>query len=255
MFILGDSPKVSVGRGPLPVGTVDTSSGTSILGSWGVTQERSSRRLKGTLAREAMSEERPLPIDEAPRPLGDVEEGPPKASRTRGMVVAGVILALVLAVAWVVVGAMGSSDQGQDPSGRAAPGFTLPALRGEEPISLSEFAGSPVVLNFWASWCGPCKDEAPILAAAERAWRDRGVVFLGVDTTDNRKDAIAFEDRYGIEYESVFDVDGELSVSYGVIGYPETFFIDADGAIHAKHVGVLPDAETLDSYISQIAVS
>lgn len=168
------------------------------------------------------------------------------------MVVAGVILALVLGVVWVAVSAMGSGDLGQDPFGRAAPDFTLPALRGDREISLSDYRGSPIVLNFWASWCGPCKDEAPILAATEKAWRDQGVVFLGVDTTDNREDAIAFEDRFGIEYDSVFDVNGDLSVSYAVLGYPETFFIDADGAIRAKHVGVLPDAETLTSYLSQI---
>lgn len=206
-----------------------------------------------------MSDETAAPktvsTDEPPRPLGDEEVPPPSGSRARGMAVAGVILALVLGVAWVAVSAMGSGDLGQDPFGRAAPDFTLPALRGEGEISLSDYRGSPVVLNFWASWCGPCKDEAPILAATEKAWRDRGVVFLGVDTSDNREDAMAFEDTYGIEYESVFDVDAELSVSYGVLGYPETFFIDADGAIRAKHVGVLPDAETLTSYMSQITTS
>lgn len=206
-----------------------------------------------------MSDEHPLPVDEAPRPLGDVEEGPPEApgtrGRTRGMVVAGVILALVLGVAWVAVSAMGSSDLGQDPFGRAAPDFTLPALRGEGDISLSDYAGSPVVLNFWGSWCDPCRQEAPILAAAERVWRDRGVVFLGVDSLDNRKDAIAFEEEFGIEYDSVFDVEGQLQGVYGVVGFPETFFIDRDGVIHAKHIGVIPDAETLDSYISQIVSS
>jgi cytochrome c biogenesis protein CcmG/thiol:disulfide interchange protein DsbE len=214
---------------------------------------------EGTLAREAMSDESPNPpavtAAEPPRPLGDEEAPPPSGSRTRGMVVAGVVLALVLGVAWVAVSVMGSGDLGQDPFGRAAPDFSLPKLRGEGNIALSDYAGSPVVLNFWASWCGPCKDEAPILAATEKAWRDQGVVFLGVDTTDNREDAKAFEETFGIEYDSVFDVNGELSVSYGVLGYPETFFIDADGVIRAKHVGVLPDAETLDSYLSQITAS
>ncbi len=206
-----------------------------------------------------MSDESPNPpavtAAEPPRPLGDEEAPPPSGSRTRGMVVAGVVLALVLGVAWVAVSVMGSGDLGQDPFGRAAPDFSLPKLRGEGNIALSDYAGSPVVLNFWASWCGPCKDEAPILAATEKAWRDQGVVFLGVDTTDNREDAKAFEETFGIEYDSVFDVNGELSVSYGVLGYPETFFIDADGVIRAKHVGVLPDAETLDSYLSQITAS
>jgi cytochrome c biogenesis protein CcmG/thiol:disulfide interchange protein DsbE len=214
---------------------------------------------EGTLAREQMSDDTTnppvAPPIEPPRPLGDEEAPPPSGSRTRGLIVAGVILALVLGVAWVAVSVMGTGDLGEDPFGRAAPDFTLPALRGDREISLSDHAGSPVVLNFWASWCGPCKDEAPILAAAEKAWRDQGVVFLGVDTADNREDALAFEEAFGIEYESVFDVDSELSSSFGVIGYPETFFIDAEGVIHAKHVGVLQDAETLNSYISQIVGS
>ena len=203
-----------------------------------------------------MSDESPNPpavtAAEPPRPLGDEEAPPPSGSRTRGMVVAGVVLALVLGVAWVAVSVMGSGDLGQDPFGRAAPDFSLPKLRGEGNIALSDYAGSPVVLNFWASWCGPCKDEAPILAATEKAWRDQGVVFLGVDTTDNREDAKAFEETFGIEYDSVFDVNGELSVSYGVLGYPETFFIDADGVIRAKHVGPI-DAQTLQTYAAQIA--
>lgn len=202
-----------------------------------------------------MSDDRPTGAEEAPRPLGAEDAPPPSGSRTRGMVVAGVVLALVLGVAWVAVSAMGSGDLGQDPFGRAAPDFTLPALRGEGDISLSDYAGSPVVLNFWGSWCDPCRQEAPILAAAERAWRDQGVVFLGVDTNDFRDDAIEFEETYGIEYDSVFDPEAQLAGSYGVIGFPETFFIDADGVIHAKHIGVLGDAETLDSYISQIVVA
>ena len=192
---------------------------------------------------------------EPPRPVGDEEAPPPSGSRTRGMVVAGVILVLVLGVAWVAVNVMGQGDLGQDPFGREAPDFTLPALRGDDDISLSDFRGSPVVLNFWGSWCDPCKQEAPILAATEKAWRDQGVVFLGVDTNDFRDDAIAFEDRFGIEYPSAFDVDGVLKGQYGVVGFPETFFIDADGLIRAKHIGVLQDAETLNSYLSQIVGS
>src|SRR3990172_2657501 len=76
-------------------------------------------------------------------------------------------------------------------------------------------------------------------------------VFLGVDSQDKEADAIAFEERYGILYDSVVDDDGSLAAEYGVFGFPETFFIDADGVIRAKHVGPI-DAQTLDTYVASI---
>jgi cytochrome c biogenesis protein CcmG/thiol:disulfide interchange protein DsbE len=77
------------------------------------------------------------------------------------------------------------------------------------------------------------------------------VVFLGVDSQDAEEDALAFEERYGISYQSVVDRSGGLASEYGVIGFPETFFIDADGVIRAKQVGAI-DAETLDTYVASI---
>jgi cytochrome c biogenesis protein CcmG/thiol:disulfide interchange protein DsbE len=148
--------------------------------------------------------------------------------------------------------ARSGGDLGQDPFGRAAPDFELAVLGGEgERIALSDLRGSPVVLNFWASWCGPCKEEAPLLAAAEPGWREQGVVFLGVDSQDAEADALAFEERFGIGYDSVVDARGEVAANFGVFGFPETFFIDAEGVIRAKQVGPI-DAQTLDTYVSSI---
>jgi cytochrome c biogenesis protein CcmG/thiol:disulfide interchange protein DsbE len=76
-------------------------------------------------------------------------------------------------------------------------------------------------------------------------------VFLGIDSQDTEKEALAFEARYGIEYQSVVDRDGALAATYGVFGFPETFFLDADGVIRAKHVGPI-DATTLDTYVASI---
>lgn len=180
------------------------------------------------------------------------EETPQEPGRAKGMVVASVLLVVVLGVAWVMMSAMGSSGLGQDPFGRRAPDFRLPKLNGEGTIAVSDLRGSPVVLNFWASWCGPCKQEAPLLAATEKQWRSRGVVFLGVDSEDNRDGAKVFEGEYGIGYESAFDPSGTLKVQYGVLAYPETFFIDRKGVIRAKFVGPI-DAESLNAYIAQIA--
>ena len=181
----------------------------------------------------------------------DPEPDAPKRGRARGMVVAVAVLLGVFAIAWVALAAMGSSGLGQDPFGREAPDFTLPKLEGEGTITLSALRGKPVVLNFWAAWCDPCKQEAPVLAAAEKTWRSQGVRFLGVDSEDVRDDALAFDDTYGIEYNSAFDPERTMANQYGVLGYPETFFIDADGIIRAKYVGPI-DAATLDQYLAQI---
>jgi cytochrome c biogenesis protein CcmG/thiol:disulfide interchange protein DsbE len=167
------------------------------------------------------------------------------------MIVASIVLLAVFGIAWVALAAMGSSGLGQDPFGREAPDFALPKVEGEGTIALSGLRGRPVVLNFWAAWCEPCKQEAPVLAAAEKTWRSQGVRFLGVDSEDVREDAIAFEATYGVDYQSVFDPERTVANQYGVLGYPETFFIDADGIIRAKYVGPI-DAGTLDEYLAQI---
>src|SRR5712691_3023516 len=110
-----------------------------------------------------------------------------------------------------------------------APRFTLPRLDGHGDLGLAAFRGKAVVLNFWASWCIPCKQEAPNLEAAWRRWRPHGVVFVGVDAQDFYGDARQFGKRYEITYPLVRDGSGKVVGDYGVSGFPETFFVDRRG--------------------------
>ncbi len=128
--------------------------------------------------------------------------------------------------------------------GDAAPPFHGPLLSGEGTLGLDQLRGRPVVLNFWASWCVPqCTDEAPILRDAHELYEDQ-VAFVGVNIKDSISSARRFVDRFGITYPNIRDVDLEIYDDYGLTGQPETFFIDADGAVIEHHLGPL-DRPTL----------
>ncbi|MCZ7626920.1 MAG: hypothetical protein C3F12_09560 [Candidatus Methylomirabilota bacterium] len=135
--------------------------------------------------------------------------------------------------------------------GRQAPPFAMAAFDGSS-HTLEQHRGSPVVLNFWASWCFPaCYEEAPHLEAAWQSYRDRGVVVIGVDIQDRDADAKVFIDRFKLSFPNGPDVQGKVSIDYGVYGVPETFFINRDGTIHYKHVGAL-DAKILKAKIEEM---
>ncbi len=107
-----------------------------------------------------------------------------------------------------------------------APGFMLDRLDGEGQLSFAELKGKAVVVNFWASWCIPCREEAPLLEKTWRAYRDEGVVFLGVNIKDAASDARRFVEEFNITYPTVRDLDQRLTRDFGVKGLPETFFVD-----------------------------
>jgi len=123
-----------------------------------------------------------------------------------------------------------------EPARGVAPGFTLPLIDRSGEVDLAAFRGRAVVLNFWASWCIPCKEEAPRLQAAARRWATRGVVVLGIDSQDFRGDARRFARRYSLTYPLVHDGPGKTRARYGVTGFPETFFIDRRGNIVGEHI-------------------
>ena len=161
-------------------------------------------------------------------------------------------LILLPAAAFVGLLTYGLSRTGGPPApGDDAPAFEAQLLEGGGNLALADLAGKPVVLNFWASWCVPCRDEAPWFKAAHERFGDQ-VHFLGVDINDGRTEAIAFTEEYDIEYPSVRDLDGSIEGDYGLTGQPETFFIDADGKIVEHVPGAVPNEAELIEMIERL---
>jgi len=144
-------------------------------------------------------------------------------------------LALLLSACGSSGGALGFSASG--------PAVPLPAPGSLTPVSGAEFegilvglGGTPVVVNIWASWCGPCRVEAPLLEKASQRYGER-VVFLGVDARDSEGDARGFLRRYGITYPNVVDVDEAVTGRLGLRGFPTTYIFDRSGKVRASVVG------------------
>ena len=151
---------------------------------------------------------------------------------------------LVPAVAFIALLGVATARRGDPPGpGDAAPSFEAPALVGDGTLALSELRGRPVVLNFWASWCVPCEDEAPLLRRAWQQYRDE-VAFVGIDIRDSRSEALAFVEKYDLGYPHVRDEALQIYDDYGLTGQPETFFIDHEGEI-VEHVNGPLFADTL----------
>ena len=124
----------------------------------------------------------------------------------------------------------------------AAPDLTLPRLGDTAPVSLRAWRGKVVVLNYWASWCPPCRDESPLLERWQKRIAPRGGTVLGVDALDVTSDARSFMRHYGLTYPMLHDGDGHSQQRFGITGYPETFVIDRHGRIAAVQRGAVDDA-------------
>ena len=149
---------------------------------------------------------------------------------------ASVTLILVPAVAFLGLLAVALINNSPPPQvGDVAPSFEAELLLDEgEERSLEDLRGKPVLVNFWASWCVPCKDEAPMLSEANARYGDR-VTFVGVDIRDARSSALEFVERYDLDYLHVRDEDLAIYDDFGLTGQPETFFLDEKGVI-LEHV-------------------
>ena len=152
------------------------------------------------------------------------------------LVVAGLISLLGYGVLF-----RNASGEGATRMSRPAPDFSVNLFDGGS-FTLSENIGRPIVVNFWASWCDACREEAPVLEQAWRTYRERGVVLLGVDVMDKREDALKFIQEFGVTYPNGPD-EKDIYFDYGGTGVPETYFINKEGKIVLKFMGPLSTAQ------------
>jgi peroxiredoxin len=172
------------------------------------------------------------------------------AARTKSRLTTALPVIVGLGLLVLVTYALLSSDDGRPQPGDYAPDFTLTLFDGLE-MSLKDLHGQVVVLNFWASWCTSCRQEAPELQKTWEMFEDQGVTFLGVtfkDAGDASRDAAR---EAGITYPNGIDVKNRISSAYGVSAVPETFIIDREGKIVWFHAGAV-NAETLVEQLAQV---
>jgi cytochrome c biogenesis protein CcmG/thiol:disulfide interchange protein DsbE len=166
----------------------------------------------------------------------------------------------VLAIAALFVWGLRRPNPNELPSvliNKPAPNFVLPVLepyQGEwgQGLELSKHIGKPIVLNLWASWCVPCRTEAPLLESYWKQQKDR-VLFLGVNVQDtNKQAALDFVRDYGLTFPSAFDQNGRVWIDYGGYGVPETFVINKEGKVLVRHAGPVSEAD-VEKYLKMVA--
>jgi cytochrome c biogenesis protein CcmG/thiol:disulfide interchange protein DsbE len=137
----------------------------------------------------------------------------------------------VLAVVGLLVFGLASKGGSRLEAGDAVPIATLPQLEGAANESLADYRGKWVLVNFWASWCLPCRAEAPALEEFQKQHRESGFTVVGIDTQDLSDDAKAFVERYGLSYPQLRDGNGDIADEYGTTGVPENFLVDPAGKV------------------------
>ena len=183
---------------------------------------------------------------------GDAQPTTPSQPRRRAWLLIGVVITVIVgllalfgyglirASSFAGIGTNAIGQIGHVQAGPAPP-ITLSLYSGGT-FQLADQRGKVVVANFWASWCTPCRDEAPVLERASQDYRERGVVLVGVDVWDDQQSARAFLREFGVSYPNGPDAKA-AAIDYGLTGVPETFFIRPDGTIARHWIGPLTDAQ------------
>ena len=167
----------------------------------------------------------------------------------RVLMLAAVVPLVLIALLGVAV-YVGDLSGSRTTIGSMAPDFSLVDLDGNE-VRLADLRGSPVVVNFWASWCGPCVEEFPLLRAAVEENVDDGLIVLGIVYDDRSEAARAFMERNGGSWQALMDPDDRVATAYKIFAPPETYFIGRDGRIVARHIGQFT-AESLEAKVAAI---
>ncbi|MFL2760700.1 MAG: TlpA family protein disulfide reductase [Dehalococcoidia bacterium] len=146
--------------------------------------------------------------------------------------------------------ASATGRSGEQLIGRKAPEFLADSINGK-PVSLSNFPESPIILNFWASWCPPCRDETPHFEKIWRLYKEKDVVVIGINVQDDLNSANEYISEFDVTFINGMDKNGRIMVDYGVTGLPVTFFLDREGMIIGRWVGSI-GASSLESRVEAL---
>lgn len=170
----------------------------------------------------------------------------PSGKNTLGYLLSfGFLLALLGLLGW----GLNKAQKGPVQEG-IAPDFTLTSFAGQT-LTLSDLRGQVVIINFWASWCPPCREEAPYLEQTWRKYQDQGVVFIGVDYVDTDDKALAYIEEFDITYFNAPDIGTRVSQAFNIQGVPETYYIAKNGELRGVKIGPLSPPE-LDNKIDEL---
>ncbi len=168
-----------------------------------------------------------------------------KISNAVSKIITVLIIALLAYTLWNGLSEKGDLHTPSQLVGKPAPEFVLKSFDGEK-IRLSDFRGKTLLVNFWASWCHPCREEAPALERAYMSLSGNQVEFIGINIMDDRKSAEEYIKSFGGSFVNIYDPENEVHLDYGVGGVPETFFVNPEGIITGKHRGPLTERMIMD---------